>query len=111
MGGLVSDRFGYLQEVRQEAGVVRRGRQWLLGAVPSALDPPGHEVWIRLEEERRRRYTLRLREEEHQQHGPKTPQNEICTRGRVEILNILKSITVLWYFWHRQHRSVYSGFI
>ena len=43
----------YLQEVRQEAGVVRRGRQRLLGAVAPALDPPGHEAGIRLEERRR----------------------------------------------------------
>lgn len=38
----------YLQEVRQEAGVVRRGRQ-LLWAVPSPRETPRNEVWIRLE--------------------------------------------------------------
>lgn len=38
----------YLQEVRQEAGVVRRRWQWLLWAVPPPRETPRNEVWIRL---------------------------------------------------------------
>ena len=98
---------GYLQEVRQEAGVVRRGRQRLLGAVAAVLDPPGHEVGIRLEEERRggeeRSHTRAHR------GGSTTVQTTAdffgtedgpyrrapgATQGRVASHNILKSIPV-----------------
>lgn len=41
-------KLSYLQEVRQEAGVVRRRWQWLLRTVPSPRETPRNKVGIGL---------------------------------------------------------------